>query len=74
MTAPAIQCECHRCIDEKNMTAELFGTTVPLSTTKMILCPVCGNKRCPHASDHYLPCTGSNEPGQAGSVYQRVLP
>lgn len=56
------------------MTVELFGTTVPLSTTKMILCPVCGNKRCPHASDHYLPCTGSNEPGQAGSVYQRVLP
>jgi len=37
--------------------------------TKMILCPECGNKRCPKASDHRLSCTGSNEPGQPGSVY-----
>lgn len=35
----------------------------------MRLCATCGNKRCPHASDHRLPCTGSNEPGQTGSVY-----
>ena len=41
--------------------------TVPM--TRMILCPECGNKRCPKASDHRLDCTGSNEPGQAGSVY-----
>jgi hypothetical protein len=36
---------------------------------RMILCPTCGNKRCPKASDHDLACTGSNEPGQAGSIY-----
>jgi hypothetical protein len=41
--------------------------TVPM--TRMILCPTCGNKRCPHASDHDLACTSSNEPGQEGSVY-----
>lgn len=35
----------------------------------MILCRECGNKRCPKASDHDLSCTGSNEPGQSGSVY-----
>jgi hypothetical protein len=35
----------------------------------MLLCPTCGNKRCPHASDHELDCTNSNEPGQPGSVY-----
>ena len=36
---------------------------------RMILCPTCGCKRCPKASDHDLACTGSNEPGQSGSVY-----
>ena len=62
-------CECHRCIAENNLTVEMLGHAVPLSMAKMILCPVCGNKRCPHASDHRLPCTGSNDPGQPGSVY-----
>lgn len=38
---------------------------------RMILCPTCGNKRCPKASDHDLACTGSNEAGQPGSVYAR---
>jgi hypothetical protein len=33
------------------------------------VCPTCGNKRCPHASDHDLACSGSNEPGQPGSIY-----
>ncbi|WP_454752115.1 DUF4031 domain-containing protein [Cupriavidus necator] len=36
---------------------------------RMILCPTCGNKRCPHANDHRNACTGSNEPGQAWSAY-----
>lgn len=35
-----------------------------------IVCVTCGNKRCPHATDHALPCTNSNEPGQKGSVYE----
>jgi hypothetical protein len=37
--------------------------------TRMILCPTCGNKRCPHATNHNLVCTNSNEPGQSGSRY-----
>jgi hypothetical protein len=36
----------------------------------MIVCPICGNKRCPAAADHLYPCTDSNEPGQPGSVYK----
>lgn len=36
---------------------------------EMILCPICGNKRCPRANDHRNSCTGSNEPGQVGSRY-----
>lgn len=35
-----------------------------------IVCPNCGNKRCPRATDHDLECTNSNEPGQEGSRYK----
>ena len=35
----------------------------------MKLCPLCGNKRCPKATDIALDCTNSNEPGQPGSIY-----
>ena len=34
-----------------------------------IVCRICGNKRCPKATDCKLDCTNSNEPGQAGSIY-----
>jgi len=36
----------------------------------MVVCATCGNKRCPHATDCALACSGSNEPGQKGSVYE----
>lgn len=36
----------------------------------MIVCQICGNKRCPRATNHELECTGSNEPGQEGSAYR----
>ena len=37
----------------------------------MIVCPKCGNKRCPKATHHGHACTGSNEPGQPGSRYPK---
>jgi hypothetical protein len=40
-----------------------------LRMVRMFLCPQCGNKRCPHAADHRLACTNSNETGQKGSLY-----
>lgn len=40
------------------------------SFQRMIVCKTCGNKRCPKATDHRLECTGSNRPGQKGSIYQ----
>ena len=40
-----------------------------ITSRTMFLCPTCGNKRCPKASDHRLTCTGSNAPGQLGSIY-----
>jgi len=40
-----------------------------LADCRMVLCPTCGNKRCPHANDHRNACTSSNAPGQPGSSY-----
>ena len=42
---------------------------VTMSDMRFVVCPDCGNKRCPHANDHRNACTGSNEPGQVGSAY-----
>lgn len=39
---------------------------VSFGDMRMVLCPVCGNKRCPRASNHIYACTGSNEVGQVG--------
>lgn len=52
------KCGCHRCIEGRGEVA-----------MHMVLCPTCGNKRCPHATDHSFACTNSNESGQKGSAY-----
>lgn len=52
------KCCCRRCLKDRDEMRAF-----------MIVCPDCGNKRCPKASDHRLVCTRSNEPGQPGSVY-----
>ena len=43
--------------------------TGDLSDIRMVLCPDCGNKRCPKANDHRNACTESNATGQPGSAY-----
>ncbi|EPY4782772.1 DUF551 domain-containing protein [Klebsiella pneumoniae] len=42
---------------------------VTLNDMRFVVCPDCGNKRCPRANDHRNACSGSNEPGQEGSGY-----
>ncbi|MDM8056565.1 hypothetical protein [Klebsiella aerogenes] len=42
---------------------------VALNDMRFVVCPDCGNKRCPRANDHRNSCTWSNEPGQEGSAY-----
>lgn len=54
------KCHCHKC--------NPIDYTKPKSVY-MRLCPICGNKRCPKATDHNNECTNSNEPGQVGSIY-----
>ena len=58
LNSPVIQgCSCLTC------------RPVTFSDSRFVVCPECGNKRCPHANDHRNACTGSNEPGQEGSAY-----
>ncbi len=52
---------CRRCDEE----------TMPDRPRRFIVCQTCGNKRCPHATDHRLSCTYSNRSGQPGSAYHR---
>ena len=51
-------CYCYNC----NKDYCEPGNTFPYVLTHMIVCPGCGNKRCPHAADHNLGCTNSNDP------------
>jgi hypothetical protein len=60
-----LKCGCYKCLSAVNN-----DNGFPLSLTTFIVCPLCGNKRCPRATDHALPCTGSNEVGQKGSRYE----
>lgn len=42
---------------------------VAINDMRFVVCPDCGNKRCPRANDHRNACTGSNEPSQEGGAY-----
>lgn len=59
------RCDCRQCIRERGDMN--FGA--PRLMTEFIVCRKCGNKRCPHATDHRNECTDSNDTGQAGSEY-----
>jgi hypothetical protein len=52
------KCGCWKCFEERGER--------PMH---MVVCPACGNKRCPKANNHANVCTNSNEPGQPGSAY-----
>lgn len=76
------ECECSGCKATARICAELSANSsanpdcwcrtcrpVVLNDMRFVMCPDCGNKRCPRANDHRNACTGSNEPGQEGSAY-----
>lgn len=63
MITPLPDCPCRHCLEKRDLAEGL------LFPSRMFLCPTCGNKRCPRAYNHTLPCSGSNEPGQTGSVF-----
>lgn len=47
-----------------------WSCSPPSRRMTMIVCPKCGNKRCPHATHHDNECTNSNASGQRGSRFQ----
>lgn len=55
--APKPGCHCEAC--EPNTPPNM----------RMVICEICGSKRCPHATNHIFACTGSNASGQPGSSY-----
>jgi hypothetical protein len=59
------KCWCYNCLNKiKNENG------LPVTASLFIVCPSCGNKRCPKATDHNLDCTSCNDPGQPGSRYE----
>lgn len=60
-------CGCYACIGNKPVTE---GSWITVGMSMMIVCAECGNKRCPHGTDHRHACTGSNEGNQPGSRYR----
>jgi len=62
-------CPCAHCHALRIEGSDLAPVDRLLAGSVMHLCEHCGNKRCPHATNHHHRCTGSNEPGQLGSAY-----
>lgn len=80
MTTRADLCGCIKCTDARIKQWE--RNAYPMAPPEHLMfpgpvmpgwryaCEKCGNKRCPHHSNHELACTNSNAPGQEGSFYQ----
>lgn len=67
-------CQCIQCLRDRNEGAEFGGIFIPEEMQRMIVCQICGNKRCPHSTNHRNDCTGSNDNGQPGSIYTTSEP
>jgi hypothetical protein len=69
MKTPVDTCWCSNCEDVALAALTDLSPLERLVLRKFIVCPICGNKRCPRATNHDLAYTHSNEPGQPGSRY-----
>jgi hypothetical protein len=70
--APIKPCWCMTCDREARDARVAAGDPYAWMGMRFIVCPDCGNKRCPRATHHDHACTGSNEPGQPGSAYAAI--
>lgn len=55
-------CTCCRCMEIAKLGRPAFWW--PRNVPPFLVCPDCGNKRCPQNQDHRNRCTGSNDPDQ----------
>lgn len=67
------QCQCRRCLRERNEGAAVAGVFIPGEALQMIVCQVCGDKRCVHAYDHEAPCAKTNIYGHNSWVERHWL-
>ena len=65
-----INYDCYECLGKARAEMTMTEGMVRGLYAQFIVCPVCGNKRCPKASQHDNACSRSNEPGQEGSIFQ----
>ncbi|ANN76786.1 hypothetical protein [Bordetella flabilis] len=56
-------------ITRQHAAAQCWCHAITTINMRMALCPTCGKKRCPHATDRLNLTTRSNEPGQAGNFH-----
>ena len=73
-TFAAVAAEAYRLLSSRPKPCGQCHNCRPVSladmdSIRMVLCPTCGNKRCPQANSCANACTGSNDPGQPGSAY-----
>jgi hypothetical protein len=61
-------CPCRACLTASGLKDDHIGIWW------MVVCQICGNKRCPHGNDHHNACTNSNAVGQKGSDWECVKP
>lgn len=54
-------CGCADCLEKIDKVIPSFYS---IASQGMVVCRLCGNKRCPHASSHKNACTRSNVFGQ----------
>ena len=64
--------DCFSCDDVRAKRQLEAGDRLSALMRRMIVCPDCGNKRCPKATHHDNECSGSNNFGQPGSIYGGV--
>jgi hypothetical protein len=64
--------DCQVCDWKRAQRDKAEGNMYMAMSSRMIVCPECGSKRCPKATFHGLECTGSNEAGQQGSSYGEI--
>lgn len=64
-------CGCIQCLRDRDEHTMIGRMKIPAESSRMVVCNICGNKRCPRASNHRNACTDSNTPGQSGSVYAK---
>jgi hypothetical protein len=68
--APLVQqgCWCHACDDAFPRFDDFGPIHGQWRILRFVVCPTCGNKRCPRAAWHRYKCTDSNDVGQSGEL------